>query len=233
MTISNRFHFATLGTTALAVGALALAGCGGSSSSTSTAAAAGHARPAPAPGPAGSGQVTATDRTRVDASAGSQSRHQEQGATKAVDRVTTPHGGKLLIQAGRQNPGSREGPTTEGNLGAPKAANPCALVTRSEARAIVGAPIVGQSEAPLGPTCIFRVHGQRPIITLTVERSTLAATARRLKSPQHTAIRGHIAVCGMLGQPMLFVPIGGGRILNVTAPCTMATALAATALTRL
>jgi hypothetical protein len=77
------------------------------------------------------------------------------------------------------------------------------------------------------------VGGQRPIITLTVERSTLGATANRLKSSQRTAIRGHVAFCGTLGRPMLFVPVGGGRILNVTAPCTTAKAFAATALTRL
>ena len=48
-----------------------------------------------------------------------------------------------------------------------------------------------------------------------------------MRKVQHLAISGHNAYCGMLGRPMLDVPLAGGKILNVTAPCGIAQALAA------
>jgi hypothetical protein len=115
----------------------------------------------------------------------------------------------------------------------PKGPNPCVLVTGAEAQAIVGAPIVAETEAPLGPTCIFKVRGQPQTITLTVESLSVLNQVREMRKPRQVTVGGHSAYCGKLGQPMLDVSLTAGRILNVTAPCAIAEALAAKALPRI
>jgi hypothetical protein len=54
-----------------------------------------------------------------------------------------------------------------------------------------------------------------------------------MKNRTRVAVAGRQAYCGTLGTPMLFVSLTGGRVLNVTAPCSIAQALAAKALSRL
>ena len=47
--------------------------------------------------------------------------------------------------------------------------NPCTLVSRAEAQAILGRPIDTPVDAPLGPTCIYQLVGTRNLVTLTAE----------------------------------------------------------------
>ena len=115
----------------------------------------------------------------------------------------------------------------------PKGPNPCILVTRTEAQAAVGSPITKITEAPLGPTCILQVQGQKQTITVAVESSVAASQVHEMRKVQHLAISGHTAYCGVLGRPMLNVPLSNGKLLNVTAPCSIAQALAAKALPRI
>jgi hypothetical protein len=112
----------------------------------------------------------------------------------------------------------------------PKGPNPCVFVSGSEAQAIIGTPIVGQTEAPLGPTCVFRLQGQRQTITIAVETERLSAQVRYMHKRRRLMLGGHRAYCGVLGRPMLDVALGPGRILNVAAPCRVAEALASRAL---
>jgi hypothetical protein len=54
-----------------------------------------------------------------------------------------------------------------------------------------------------------------------------------MKQRKAVDVSGHQAYCGKLGTQMLFVPLAGGKVLNVTAPCGVAQRLAALALPRL
>jgi hypothetical protein len=121
----------------------------------------------------------------------------------------------------------------EGSGNGPRPANPCGFISRSQAASALGGPIVAETEAPLGPTCILRVRGRQPDVTIALEQSTLAAITSSMKGSHRTTVQGHVAVCGTLGRPMLFLSVSGGRVLNVTAPCDIAKALAAAALPHL
>lgn len=112
----------------------------------------------------------------------------------------------------------------------PKGPNPCVFVSGAEAQAIIGTPIVGQTEAPLGPTCVFKLQGQRQTITIALEAERLSAQTRYMHKRRRLLLGGHRAYCGILGRSMLDVRLGPRRILNVTAPCRVAEALASRAL---
>ena len=112
----------------------------------------------------------------------------------------------------------------------PRGPNPCEFVSGSQAQAIIGAPIAGITEAPLGPTCVFSLRGKHQTITIAVEQQRLITQVRYMHRRQHLVLHGHHAYCGVLGRPMLDVSLGAGRILNVTAPCSVAKQLAAQAL---
>jgi L,D-peptidoglycan transpeptidase YkuD (ErfK/YbiS/YcfS/YnhG family) len=111
----------------------------------------------------------------------------------------------------------------------PHGPNPCVFVSAATAQAIIGAPIVRLTEAPLGPTCVLKLKGQRQI-TIAVETQRIAAQVRYMHKRRHLVLGGHQAYCGILGRSMLDVKLSGGRILNITAPCSVAEALAARAL---
>ena len=115
----------------------------------------------------------------------------------------------------------------------PPPLNPCTLVSGSEAQAIVGASLRASKEAPLGPTCVFNFKGSHPVITLAIESLSFQKTIRHMKKSTRLAVEGLEADCGNLGEPMLFVSLSGGRVLNVTAPCPIARAFAVKALGRL
>ena len=99
---------------------------------------------------------------------------------------------------------------------------PCNLVTASDARAILGAPIEPPFEAPQGPTCIYRTQAGDSLITLSVQRAAWSDIKPAMRSKRALAVSGRDAFCGTHGQPMLYVPLGGGRILSVAAPCDVA-----------
>jgi hypothetical protein len=119
----------------------------------------------------------------------------------------------------------------EGSPGAPL--NPCTLVSRAEAEAIVGGRIQGMVEAPLGPTCIYKLRSPKKDITLAVEAIDLAQARRQLRKPNAVRVRGRRAYCGRLGAPRLFATVARGHVLSVAAPCGIAQHFAAQALRRL
>jgi Protein of unknown function (DUF3558) len=110
---------------------------------------------------------------------------------------------------------------------------PCNLVTARAARAIVGAPLAAPFEAPLGPTCIYRTKDGKRLIGLAVQRTPFRAIRPAIRERRPLVIGGRDAVCGVHGQPTLYVPLGRARVLSVTAPCGVASEFAHEALRHL
>jgi hypothetical protein len=114
-----------------------------------------------------------------------------------------------------------------------KSAAPCTLVTRAEAKAIFGRATAAPFEAPQGPTCIYRTSKAGGFVTLALQSINYKKAAAAMRDRRRVKVAGHSAVCGTLGQSLLYVPIGEGRVLHVTGPCATATRFAAKALPRL
>ena len=209
----------------LCTGTGALAGCGGSSTSNVSTH---QARPTAAQSSPDVGNATAQITSKKQGS-GSSRRTQPQGLALIGAKSSGPTEAQR-VQRARSTPAttSDEHSSTGGSQ-----LNPCTLVSASEAQAITGGPVVGPVEAPLGPTCIYRPNGSKAQITLAVESMSFSKVTHQMTKPNRVTVRGHLAYCGRLGAPMLFIPLSGGRVLNVTAPCGMAQRFAATALGRL
>jgi len=110
------------------------------------------------------------------------------------------------------------------------ASEPCALVTASQASAILGAPIEPPVQAPQGPTCIYRTVGGANVVTVAVETVSVAALLKLTLAASPVLIAGRTGFCGGPDRPTLYVPLLGGHALVVSAPCAAATRLAALAL---
>ena len=117
----------------------------------------------------------------------------------------------------------------------PEAGNkdPCKLVSRAEAQAIVGRPVATPQEAPLGPTCIYQSVGTKTFVTLTVAGVDLARLKPDIRHLTRMKVDGRSGYCGVYGQPTTFVPLPNGKVLNITAPCMVGRLFAAKALIRL
>jgi hypothetical protein len=111
--------------------------------------------------------------------------------------------------------------------------SPCNLVTRPEARAIVGEALHEPVEAVQGPTCIYRPRAGKALITLAIQDMSFKAIRRQIADLRQVAVSDRTAYCGTYGQPMLYVPLGGDRLLSVSAECGVARGFAAKALRHL
>lgn len=111
---------------------------------------------------------------------------------------------------------------------------PCNLVTRAQARAIVGEPMQQLLEAPQGPTCIYRPQKGTDLVTLAVqEKMDFIKLKGRLRQPTRVKISSRTGICGQYGQPMLYVQLSRERVLTVAAPCAVAKQFASRAVERL
>ncbi len=113
-----------------------------------------------------------------------------------------------------------------------KALDPCSLVTRAQAQAILGKPVGQPLDAPQGPTCIYTPQGARGLVTVAViatDFSTLKPQAH-LRDRMSVTVSGHAAYCGVAGSPTMVVPLSPGRFLTVAAPCPIAASFASAAL---
>jgi hypothetical protein len=234
---------ALAGLAGLTLAASALAGCGGSSSaphatavsSASSTTAKAVATPVASNADVGNSptQIKADKKAAVHGStssiagAGSSSSGtSSSGTSHATDRVTRGH----HVQHAKSTASSNDDQSSTGTVGV----NPCRLVTAPEARSITAGGIVGITEAPLGPTCIYHsTKAKSPNITMTVETMKLAQVTQRLSGKAQFSIKDHPAYCGKLGTQMLFVPLANGQVLNVVAPCSVAREFASVALGRL
>jgi hypothetical protein len=123
----------------------------------------------------------------------------------------------------------------EVNASGAKTLNPCTLVSRTQAQAILGKPVGQPLDAPQGPTCIYKAQGAKSFVTLAVEAahfSTLKPQAQ-LRDRILVPVAGHTAYCGVAGAPTMIVPLTAGRYLTVTAPCPLAASFAAEALSHI
>lgn len=232
---------ATTGMLTAIAAAIALAGCGGSSSGQHSSTAAGAA--------AASGAVVA--QVQPSSGASSTTRHSGKGhgqpATGAGASAASGAAGATNAQgktSGKQRLRAIDIVTTGSTVHRAKggadepvtppitAPNPCRLVSQSQAQSILGGS-VAESEAPLGPTCIMKVAQRKQVVTMAVETLSVKNQVRQMHQLEQETIGGHAAYCGRLGQPQLYLSLSGGKALSVSAPCAVARALAATALSHL
>jgi hypothetical protein len=111
--------------------------------------------------------------------------------------------------------------------------SPCNLVSRPEAREIVGEPLHEPVEAAQGPTCIYRPRAGKQLITLAIQDMSFKAIRRRIADLRQVAVADRTAYCGTYGQPVLYVPLNEDRLLSVNAECGVARDFAAKALRHL
>jgi hypothetical protein len=117
-------------------------------------------------------------------------------------------------------------------IAAAKPLNPCTLVTAREVQTIAHRHVTSRIEAPLGPTCIYKLGDHREI-TLAVEAGSFSQRVSQLHRRKRVTIRGRPGYCGVVGGPTLYVEVRHGWILDIAAECGVATKMAAKALARL
>jgi hypothetical protein len=116
---------------------------------------------------------------------------------------------------------------------APTAKRPCSLVTKAQAQAIIGVPILAPLEAPQGPTCIYQSKTGKQYVTLTVQNTDFARLKAQVGKRREVAVSTRTAVCGSFGRPMLYLPLDGGRVLSIAGACGVASRFAAKAVPHL
>jgi hypothetical protein len=213
-----------------------LAGCGGSSK--------------PSSGSSSTPSAPAVAQTTVRANANHHGNRAHR--TNGTARPTRPTGttgttgqasgsgkrraGQTKLQATVYRPAPSGGPGASAAPLRPSASaqNPCTFVTGPEAEAALHAQLARVLEAPLGPTCVFELKGHKPSITLAIQAIDVRRHLAQMKNkPTQLSVAGRTAYCGTLGSSLLYVPLGGGKTLQVVAPCAAAQALAAKALPRI
>jgi hypothetical protein len=228
--------------------ALAVAGCGGGSGSGTPAASS-------APGSPANPLHGVEQPTGVPSRAAAGADVAKSGAAGKDDKNAAPaeHAGARSPKAtqtdslgGRTNEGATAAPTgtpgvTPGyqKLVEQQTSNPqerftpCSLVTRAQARAIVGAPVKTPLEASQGPTCLYRTTPGAGFITVAVQNVRYSTLVRQLRDRRPVKVGTRTAVCGSRGRPTVLVALSGDRTLNVAAPCAVARQFAAKAVQRL
>jgi hypothetical protein len=111
--------------------------------------------------------------------------------------------------------------------------SPCAFVTKRQAQEIVGSSLLDPVEAPQGPTCIYRPRTGNELIALAIQDTDFRKIRRQIDDLRQVDVSGRAAYCGTYGQPVLYVPLGGGRLLSVNAECDIARGFAVKALSHL
>jgi hypothetical protein len=115
--------------------------------------------------------------------------------------------------------GSRYETLVEGQSDAPRDQfTPCNLVTQRQARAIVGSQLEQPFEAPQGPTCIYRSRDGRTQVTLAVQTIDFKTIKHQVRGLRSITVGDRAGYCGYYGQPMLYVPLTGGRLLSIATP---------------
>jgi len=121
-------------------------------------------------------------------------------------------------------------PDSEANETGARPLHPCLILTGAEVARVTHVSVTQTTEAPIGPTCIYRVAATPGQYAFAVESLAFKVAAANVPRHRLTAIAGHRAYCRTLGQPTLFVDLPAGRVLSVQAPCRTAARLATRAL---
>ena len=116
-----------------------------------------------------------------------------------------------------------------------KAAGParsvCRLVSTSEAATILGTAVQAPVVAKQGPTCLYRTR-EGDLTTVSVQAAALGKLTANMRKQRDVVVGSRSGVCGTLGQPTLYVPVSGRRVLAVTGECAVARRFAGRALPR-
>jgi len=165
-----------------------------------------------------------SEASRMKAIATAQKRVQVRNERARAKRIEA----RVERSGGQAAAGSRKQKTL-----APSASRPCSLVSKAQARAIIKTAILEPLEAPQGPTCIYQTKSGKPYVTLTVEKTSYARLQGQIRKRRSIAVADRKGMCGTFGRPMLYLPLGSGRVLSVAAPCALATKFAARAISHL
>jgi hypothetical protein len=174
----------------------------------------------------------------------------KRGASKASERASSSNATSIVREQKRvqaRNTRLREQRAAKDRSGghaatagprkqkaqAPSADQPCSLVSKTQARAIIGAAILEPLQAPQGPTCIYQTKTGKPYITLAVQAASYTRLQRQVRRRHSVAVANRHGICGSFGRSMLYLPIGGGRVLSIAGPCGIASRFAAQALPHL
>lgn len=209
----------------------ALTGCGGSSSSSSNGArTTAQQLPGELAAPSGSLDQSAPAGTTASKAA---SKAGADGTAAAGTAARKPKAAHLdPVSAKNHVVKARHRAKNEQRGTGVKPLNPCTLVTRAEASAIVGRPVAALRQAPQGPTCIYQVRRGKRLITMAVQ-NTPFTPPKSAKDVARVTLRGHKAYCVKRASLVMVVPLAAGHVLNVTAPCPVAAGFASKALARL
>jgi hypothetical protein len=120
-----------------------------------------------------------------------------------------------------------------GSVRALGSVDPCRYLSSRQAASALGVASVSAREAPLGPTCVFTPRSTRTKVTLSVQVIQLKRELQRMRHESSTRVAGHLAYCGTLGQALLLMPLSRYYVLEITAGCRAAKAMARAALPRL
>jgi hypothetical protein len=213
-----RHHLALLVVSCVA----ALTACGGSSSKPEATTPAGQLAGASA---ARAQNATPADTAAQTASGRKASARKDSGPPKASrpDPISAKnHTARARHRAKNEQRGTGVAPL-----------NPCSLVTRAEAGAILGRPIVGLHQAPQGPTCIYEPRKAKSLVTMAIQLTPFDPKKQVAKNVTRVTLRGHNAYCVKDHGLAMLVPLAAGHVLRVAAPCPIASGFASKALARL
>lgn len=157
-----------------------------------------------------------------------------QGAGSGVAHSSGKVGSDKVVKSGGSQKARQVSIANDDNTGASThQLDPCSLVTLPQAQTFAGGAISSRFEAPQGPTCIYTPAHAKTEITLALETMAAAQVTNHLGQREKLTVAGRTAYCGKLGQQLLIVPLPGGQLLSVGAPCTVARQFAQAALGRL
>jgi hypothetical protein len=80
---------------------------------------------------------------------------------------------------------------------------------------------------------MYRAANSSSVVTLSVQRVSLSQVEPLVQNATSVPGLGHQAVCGTRGGSELYLALGSSSVLNVSAPCDVATQFAAKAVPRL
>jgi hypothetical protein len=120
--------------------------------------------------------------------------------------------------------------TDEVSASGAKPIKPCGLVSKAEAKAILGTG-VSVAERLQGPTCSYTGSGRQ--VTLVVGRVSLRSLRGAARGATPVKITGRPGWCLRYEATSVVVAAGEDRVLQVTGPCAAGVRFAALALPRI
>jgi hypothetical protein len=148
-----------------------------------------------------------------------------QGGTKAIDDSASNAAGPDPVAQGNGEGSAAEVATAvypnghdtdELSVSGAHAVKPCLLVTRSQAREILGGT-VKMAERLQGPTCVYSSGGRE--VSMIVEDVPLKALVSGARKSHKVTAVGHSGYCLQYETSSVVFAVGGGRVLQVTGAC--------------